>query len=95
MSVQQHQFRHDFSTLYTSIPHYLLKSRITTLVHNVFKRRDRSNRYTHIKIISGKGYFIDTINPGGDNLCTADQICRMVDLLIDNNFVKFGGCLFR
>ena len=101
-TVQQHQFRtstsvqtYDFSTLYTSIPHNLLKSRITALIHNLFKRRNGSNRYTHIKITSGKGYFIDTINPGGDNLYTADQICRMVEFLIDNIFVKFGGCLFR
>ena len=62
----------DFSTLYTSIPHNLLKSRITALIHNSFKRRNGSNRYTHIKITSGKGYFRDTINPGGDNLYTAD-----------------------
>ena len=86
---------YDFSTLYTSIPHNLLKSRITALIHNSFKRRNGSNRYTHIKITSGKGYFIDTINPGGDNLYTADQICRMVEFLIDNIFVKSGGCLFR
>ena len=86
---------YDFSTLYTSIPHNLLKSRITALIHNSFKRRNGSNRHTHIKITSGKGYFIDTINPGGDNLYTADQICRMVEFLTDNIFVKFGGCLFR
>ena len=86
---------YDFSTLYTSIPHNLLKSRITALIHNSFKRRNGSNRYTHIKIMSGKGYFIDTINPGRDNLYTADQICRMVEFSIDNIFVKFGGCLFR
>ena len=86
---------YDFSTLYTSIPHSLLKSRITALIHNSFKRRNGSNTYTHIKITSGKGYFIDTINPGGDNLYTADQICRMVEFLIDNIFVKFGGCLFH
>ena len=45
---------YDFSTLYTSIRHNLLKSRITALVHNSFRRRDRSNRNTHIKITSGK-----------------------------------------
>ena len=94
MSIPQHQFRHDFSTLYTSIPHNLRKSRITAPIHNSFKRRNGSNRYTHIKITNGKGYFIDTINPGGDNLYTADQICRMVEILIDNIFVRFGGCLF-
>ena len=78
---------YDFSTLYTSIPHNLLKSRITALIHNSFKRK--------YPFTSGKRYFIDTINPGGDNLYTADQICRMVEFLIDNIFVKFGGCLFR
>ena len=95
MSIQQHQFRHDFSTLYTSIPHNLLKFRITALIHNSFKRRKGSNRYIHVKITSGKGYFINTINAGGDNLYTADQICRMVEFLINNIFAKFGGCLFR
>ena len=26
---------------------------------------------------------------------TADQkICNMIDFLVDNRFVKFGGCLF-
>ena len=84
-----------FSTLYTSIPPNLLKSRITAIVHNSFKWRNGSNRYTHIKITDGKGYFIDTINPGGDNLYTADQICRVVEFLMDNIFVKFGGCLFH
>ena len=82
----------DFSTLYTSIPHNLLKSRITALIHNSFKRKNGSNGYTHIKITSRKGYFIDSINPGGDNVYTANQICKMVEFLIDN---IFGGCLFR
>ena len=74
---------YDFSTLCTSAPHNMLKSQITALVHNTFKRRDGSNRYTHIKIIIGKRYFIDTINLGRDNLYTADQICRMVELSLE------------
>ena len=86
---------YDFSTLYTPIPHNLLKSQITALAHDSFKKRNGSNTYTHIKIMSGKGYFIDIINPGGDNLYTADQICRMAEFLIDNIFVKFGGRLFH
>ena len=59
---------YDFSTLYTSISHNLLKSRITALVHNSFKRRDGNNRYTHIKITSGKGYLKDSINPGRSDM---------------------------
>ena len=86
---------YEFSTLYTSIPHSLLNLDLLHLYTTHSKRRNGSNRCTYIKITSGKGYFIDTINPGGDNLYTADQICRMVEFLIDNIFVKFGGCLFR
>ena len=76
--------------------HFTICSSLELLhfIHNSFKRRNGSNRYTHIKITSGKGYSVDTINPAGDNLYTADQICRMVEFLIDNIFVKFGGCLF-
>ena len=57
-------------------------------------QRDKKPSAYRVKIISGKGYFKDTINPDGDNLYTADQICRMVEFLIDNIFVKFGECLF-
>ena len=75
----------DFSTLYTSIPHDLLKSRISNLVHNTFRKKDGSVRYTHIKLTRAKGYFThDIINGGRDNMFTADSIC-----------IAFGGHLFR
>ena len=85
----------DFSTLYTSIPHDLLKSRISNLVHNAFRKKDGSVRYTHIKVTRAKGYFTHDINGGGDNMYTADNICKMIEFLIDNIFVQFGGPLFR
>ena len=85
----------DFSTLYTSIPHDLLKSRISNLVHNAFRKKDGSVRYTHIKVTRAKGYFTHDINGGGDNMYTADNICKMIEFLIDNIFVQFGGRLFR
>ena len=40
---------YDFSTLYTSVPHNLLKSRITGLLCNSFKRRDGSKGCTQTK----------------------------------------------
>ena len=39
----------DFSTIYTSIPHDLLKSRISNLVHNAFRKKDGSVRYQSYK----------------------------------------------
>ena len=81
----------DFSTLYTSIPLKLLKSRISKLVHNTFRKKGGSVRYTN-QSNKVKRYFT---HGSGDNICTADNICKMIEFLIDNIFVQFGGCLFR
>ena len=95
MSVQPHQFRHMTFQPCTHQSHTIWLSLELFHLYTTHSRGEKgSNRYTHIKITSGKGYFIDTINPGGDTRYTADQICRMVEFLIDNIFVKFGGCLF-
>ena len=85
----------DFSTLYTSTSHDLLKFRISNLVHNAFRNKDGSVRYTHIKVIRAEGHFTHDINGGGDNMHTADNICKMIEFLIDNIFVQFGGRLFH
>ena len=34
------------------------------------------------------------INGSADSMYTADNICRMIEFLIDNIFVQFGGRLF-
>ena len=73
----------------------ILKSRISNLVHNAFRKKDGSVRYTNIKLTRAKGYFTHDINGGGDNMFTADSICEMIEFLIDNIFVQFGGRLFR
>ena len=40
----------DFSTLYTSIPHDLLKSRMNSIINNAFKYKNGAEQYTHIKV---------------------------------------------
>ena len=72
-----------------------MKSRISNLVHNAFRKKDGSVRYTHIKGTRAKGYFTHDINSGGDAMYTADDICRMIEFLIDNIFVQVGGRLYH
>ena len=56
----------DFSTLYTSIPHNLLKSRMNNIINNAFKHKNGTTRNTHIKVGRNKSYFTnDPLN--GDN----------------------------
>ena len=83
----------DFSTLYTSITHGLLKSRMTSIINNAFKYKNGATRYTHIKVCRNKSYFTsDPLN--GDNKYNANDICKMIEFLVDNIFVRFGGQLF-
>ena len=58
------------------------------------RKKDGSVRYTHIKLTRAKGYFTHDINGARDNMFTADSICEMIEFLIDNIFVQFGGHLF-
>ena len=78
--------RFDFSTLYTSIPHDLLKSRINNIINNVFKHKNGATRYTHIKVGRNKSYFTsDPLN--GDNKYTASDIYKMIEFLVDNIYM--------
>ena len=84
----------DFSTLYTSIPHDLLKSRLNSIINNAFKYKTGATRYTNIKVGRNKSYFTsDPLN--GDNKYTANDICKMIEFWVDNIYVRFGGQLFR
>ena len=84
----------DFSTLYTFTPHDLLKSRMNNIINNAFKLKNGATRYTHIKVGRNKSYFTsDPLN--GDNKYTANDICKMIEFLVDNIYVRFGGQLFR
>ena len=67
----------NFSTLYTSIPYDLLKSRMNSIINNAFKHKNGDTRYSHIKVCRNKSYF--TSDPlKGDNKYTADDICKMI-----------------
>ena len=83
-----------FFTLYTSIPHDLLKSCMNSIIDNAFKYKHGATRYTHVKVGRNKSYFpSDPLN--GDNKYTANDICKMIEFLVDNTYVRFGGQLFR
>ena len=84
----------DFSTLYTSIPHDLLKSRMNSIINNVFEYKNGATQYTHIKVGRNKSYFTSE-HLNGDNKYTVNDICKMIKFLVDNIYVRFGGQLFR
>ena len=67
---------------------------MNSIINNAFKHKNGATRYTHIKVCRNKSYFTsDPLN--GDNKYTADDICKMIEFLVDNIYVRFGGQLFR
>ena len=57
-------------------------------------KKNGATGYIHIKVGRNKSYFInDPLND--DNKYTASDICKMLEFLVDNVYVRFGGQLFR
>ena len=67
---------------------------MNSIINNAFEYKNRAARYTHIKVGRNKSYL--TNDPlSGDNKYTANDICKMIEFLVDNIYVRFGGQLFR
>ena len=67
---------------------------MNSIINNAFKYKNGATRYTHLKVGRNKNYFTsDPLN--GDNKYTANDICKMIEFLVDNMYVRFGGHLFQ
>ena len=67
---------------------------MNNIINNAFNHKNGAARYTHIKVGRNKNYFTnDPLN--GDNKYTASDIRKMINILVDNIYVRFGGQLFR
>ena len=60
---------------------------MNNIISNAFK-------YKNAEVCRNKGYFTsDPLN--GDRKYTANDICKMIEFLVDNIYVRFGGQLFQ
>ena len=67
---------YDFSTLYTTIPHSKLKSRLTELIRNAFRYKNGKKRYEYIVVGYKSTYFVKD-HSEAKNKFTEDDIVRM------------------
>ena len=84
----------DFSTLYTTIPHQKVKNRPTTIIQNSFIHRNGNRTYKFLVFGREGPYFVKE-NSDSKNKYTEDDIINMLDFLVDNIFVVFGGKVFQ
>ena len=85
---------YDFSTLYTTIPHEKLKLRLGDIIKSTFFHKNGSRRYKFLVIHPLGNYFVRE-HTDSSNKYTEDDIIQMLNFLIDNIFVVFGGRVFQ
>ena len=82
----------DFSTLYTTLLHDKLKTRLKETIHKAFSHRNYGSKFVVLGYNST--YFSNKIHKG-KTCYSEEQVISMLEFLIDNIFVSFGGTLFQ
>jgi hypothetical protein len=75
----------DFSTLYTTITHTLLKSRIKELIQRCFSKKNGDQRYLYLVVGRDKYCFVKS-HSKAKNKYKQDELIQMLDFFIDNIF---------
>ena len=82
----------DWSTLYTTLSHDKLKTRLKETIHKAFSHRNYGSTFVLLGYIST--YCSNKIQKG-KTCYSEEQVISVMGFLIDNIFVSFGGILFR
>jgi hypothetical protein len=82
----------DFSTLYTTLPHDKLKTRLKETIHKAFSHRYYGSKFVVLGYNSTD--FSNKIQKG-KTCYSEEQVISMLEFLIDKIFVSFGGTLFQ
>ena len=82
----------DFSTLYTTLPHDKLKTFLKETIHKAFSHRNDGSKF--VVLCYNSTYFSNKIQKG-KTCYSEEQVISMLEFLIDNIFVSFGGTLFQ
>lgn len=81
---------YDFSTLYTTLPHHLIKGRLIPLIQKTFARENT----TFLACNNEKAFFT---NEQVDHytMWTCTEVCAALSFLLDNIFVCFDNTVYR
>ena len=84
----------DFSTLYTTIPHDKLKSRLASIIRNSFTFKNGNRRYKYLVFGHEESYFVKE-HSDSKHKYSEDDIIKMLGFLVDNIFMVFAGKVFQ
>ena len=81
---------YDFSTLYTTLPHNLIKDNLVDLIERTFQREGS----LYIACNDRNAFFTsDAVR--NYNLWSCQKVCEALTFLLDNIYIRFGSKLYR
>ena len=82
---------YDFSTLYTTLPHHLIKDKLIDLINRTFIRENTQ----YLACNEECAFFFTSDVYNNHNLWSCQKICDALVYLLDNIFIRFGTKLYR
>ena len=81
---------YDFSTLYTTLPHHLIKDKLIDLIERTFSRE----KALYLGCNDQRAFFTSDVYKNY-NLWSCQKVCEALVYLLDNIFIRFGTKLYR
>jgi hypothetical protein len=85
---------YDFSTIYSTIPHDQLKSRLLDIIDNCFFNKNGKRKYSYLVISHKKHYFVEYHSDSTQKYSEV-EINKILEFLIDNIYVDVRGQVFQ
>ena len=81
---------YDFSTLYTTLPHHLIKDKLIDLTEHMFSQE----KALYLACNHQRAFFTSDVYKNY-NLWSCQKVCEALVYLLDNIFIRFGTKLYR
>ena len=81
---------YDFSTLYTTLPHNLIKDKLMDFIERSFQRE--GSLYV---ACNDRNTFFTSDAVRNDNLWSCQKVCEALTFLLDNIYIRYGSKLYR
>ena len=82
-------FTYDFSTLYTTLPHNLIKDKLIDLIGRTFQREG-----SPYLACNNRNAFCTSEKPKKYHAWSCQNVCDALNFLLDNFFIRFGTKLY-
>ena len=85
---------YDFSTLYTTLPHNLLKENLLDLIERAFKKIFKHEGTLYLACNDKKAFFTST-DHSGFKFWSCQNDCDALSYVLYNIYIRFGNKLYR